>query len=92
MTSAVLAPVLAEAADASQPAWPPPITTTSYGVLVLVSDTVANVRRTTAADRTLGACPQSTRARAETATATMFDATTDCGMHLQAHHRQYEEC
>jgi len=31
---AVFAPARAEAADASHPAWPPPMTTTSYGLQI----------------------------------------------------------
>ena len=64
VTSIVRAPVRAAAAEASHPAWPPPITTTSAGG---TSVTEAKVRRKAAADRTRGAWPQSTRARGEKA-------------------------
>ena len=69
VTSAVRAPDRAEAAEASVPAWPPPMTTTSYGLLLLStpayarsiwganlerSNTVANLLYRESVDRTRG--------------------------------------
>lgn len=79
VTRVVLAPVRAAAADASQPAWPPPITTTSIDACPEafgMSETVASVLLNAAADRTRGAWPQSMRARAEKTSAMPRDMCT----------------
>lgn len=69
VTKAVLAPDRAAAAHASVPAWPPPITTTSYGLAE--GATEAKVRLCDGLDRTRGAWPQ------HGSRALTFDMTVD---------------